>query len=311
MKRYLLIAATVVGVAAIAALIVPLWTMTAGVPEASTRSGRRPRVLVLGATGMLGHKLVQRLRAHAVPVTGTIRTPAIPNTPAARAALGSADRILTDVDVLDDRALAGAVDTAEPDVVINAIGVIKQLDAAKDPIMSIEINSLLPHRIANLCAKRGARLIHLSTDCVFAGRSGPYNEAAPTDAEDLYGRSKLLGEAAGSGCLTIRSSIVGRELRGRSSLIEWFLSQRGGKATGYAGALYTGLTTNTMADLMATLVRNEPDLSGVWDFSTRVESTDYAPYQGMRFGYRLSLQQEGSQVTGQGASGRRRSRSRG
>src|SRR6185436_2513745 len=156
------------------------WTMTAGVPEASTRSGRRPRVLVLGATGMLGHKLVQRLRAHAVPVTGTIRMPAIPNTAAARAALGSADRILTDVDVLDDRALAGAVDTAEPDVVINAIGVIKQLDAAKDPIMSIEINSLLPHRIANLCAKRGARLIHLSTDCVFAGRSGSYNDAAPT-----------------------------------------------------------------------------------------------------------------------------------
>ena len=238
--------------------------MTAGMPEASTRSDRRPRVLVLGATGMLGHKLVQRLHAHGLPVTGTIRTPAIPDTPAARAALGSADRILSDVDVLDDRALVGAVDTAEPDVVINAIGVIKQLDAAKDPITSIEINSLLPHRIASLCAKRGARLIHLSTDCVFAGRRGPYSEEAPTDAEDLYGRSKLLGEAAGSGCLTIRSSIVGRELRGRSSLIEWFLSQRGGKATGYAGALYTGLTTNTMADLMATLVRNEPDLSGVW-----------------------------------------------
>jgi dTDP-4-dehydrorhamnose reductase len=237
--------------------------MTVG-PEASKRSERRPRVLVLGATGMLGHKLVQRLHAHGLPVVGSIRTPAIPDSAAARVALGSADRILTDVEVLDDRALAGALDTAEPDIVINAIGVIKQLDAAKDPIMSIEINSLLPHRIANLCAKRGARLIHLSTDCVFAGRKGPYNEEAPTDPEDLYGRSKLLGEAAGPGCLTIRSSIVGRELRGRSSLIEWFLSQRGGKATGYAGALYTGLTTNAMADLMATLVRHEAGLSGIW-----------------------------------------------
>jgi dTDP-4-dehydrorhamnose reductase len=237
--------------------------MTA-VPALSTRSNRQPRVLVLGATGMLGHKLVQRLNARGLPVVGSIRTPSIPGTAAARAALGCADRILTDVDVLDDRALAGAVDAAEPDVVINAIGVIKQLDAAKDPITSIEINSLLPHRIANLCAKRGARLIHLSTDCVFAGRKGPYNEQSPTDAEDLYGRSKLLGEAAGPGCLTIRSSIVGRELRGRSSLIEWFLSQRRGKATGYAGALYTGLTTNTMADLMATLVRDEPGLDGIW-----------------------------------------------
>ncbi len=238
--------------------------MTAGVPEPSTRSDRRPRVLVLGATGMSGHKLVQRLHAHGLPVIGTVRTPAIPDTPAARAALNGADRILTDVDVLDDRALAGAVDAAEPDVIINAIGVTKQLDVAKDPITSIAINSLLPHRIANLCAKRGARLIHFSTDRVFAGRKGPYNETSPTDAEDLYGRSKLLGEPPGSGCLTIRSSIVGRELRGRSSLIEWFLSRRGGKATGYAGALYTGLTTNTMVDLMATLVRDEPDLGGIW-----------------------------------------------
>src|SRR5205085_9394252 len=113
--------------------------MTAVVPKASTRSEHRPRVLVLGATGMLGHKVVQRLHAHGLPVAGTIRTAAIPDTPAGRAALGIADRILTDVDVLDDRALAGAVDAAEPDVVINAIGVIKQLDAAKDPIMSIEI----------------------------------------------------------------------------------------------------------------------------------------------------------------------------
>ena len=238
--------------------------MSAGVPENSSRSQSRPRVLVLGATGMLGHKLVQRLNAHGLPVIGTIRTSAIPDTAAARVALGSADRILSDIDVLNDSALAGAVDAAQPDVIINAIGVIKQLDASKDPIMSIEINSLLPHRIANLCARRGARLIHLSTDCVFAGRQGPYNEDSPTDAEDLYGRSKLLGEAAGPGCLTIRSSIVGRELRGRSSLIEWFLSQRGGKATGYAGALYTGLTTNTMADLMAMLVRSAPDLSGIW-----------------------------------------------
>jgi dTDP-4-dehydrorhamnose reductase len=221
-------------------------------------------VLVLGATGMLGHKLVQRLKAHGLSVFGTIRSHSIPATPAARVALGSADRILTDIDVLHDRALAGAVDVAEPDVVINAIAVIKQFDTTKDPVTSIEINSLLPHRIAKLCAKRGARLIHLSTDCVFAGRQGPYNEDSLPDAEDLYGRSKLLGETTGAGCITIRSSIIGRELRGRSSLIEWFLSQRGGKATGYAGALYSGLTTNAMADLMAMLVRNEPDLSGMW-----------------------------------------------
>lgn len=243
--------------------------MTAGMPETSP-SGRNLRVLVLGATGMLGHKLVQRLAAHGLPVVGTIRTRAIPATAAARAALAGADRILTDVDVLNDRALAAAVDTAQPDVVINAVGVIKQVDAANDPITSIETNSLLPHRIAKLCASRGRRLIHLSTDCVFAGRQGPYNEDCPPDAEDLYGRSKLLGETTGTGCITIRSSIIGRELRGRSGLVEWFLAQRGGKATGYAGALYTGLTTNAMADLLATLVRTEQDLSGLWHVASTV-----------------------------------------
>ena len=94
-------------------------------------------------------------------------------------------------------------------MVVNAVGVIKQLDAAKEPIPSILTNSLLPHRIAALCARTGTRLIHLSTDCVFAGRRGPYSESDPPDAEDLYGRSKLLGEVSQAGCLTLRSSIVG------------------------------------------------------------------------------------------------------
>ena len=147
----------------------------------------------------------------------------------------------------------------------HAIGVTKQLDVAKDPITSIAINSLLPHRIANLCAKRGARLIHFSTDRVFCRPEGSLQR----NVSDRR-RRPLRPEQAGSAspgpavASTIRSSIVGRELRGRSSLIEWFLSRRGGKATGYAGALYTGLTTNTMVNLMATLVRDEPDLGGIW-----------------------------------------------
>lgn len=227
-------------------------------------SKQRVRVLVLGATGMLGHKLVQRLTHHGLAVAATIRSPSIPDTPAARAALGCADTIIGNVDVLRDEPLARAIASADPQVVVNAVGVIKQLDAAKDPIPAILTNSLLPHRVAALCAARGARLIHLSTDCVFAGRAGPYSEDSPTDAEDLYGRSKLLGETANRGCLTIRSSIVGRELRGGSSLIEWFLSQRGRKVTGFAGAHYTGMTTNVMSDLIAKIVTDFPGLDGIW-----------------------------------------------
>ena len=148
--------------------------------------------------------------------------------------------------------------------IVNAVGVIKQLDTAKEPIPSILTNSLLPHRVAAVCARNGVRLIHPSTDCVFAGRRGPYAESDTADAEDLYGRSKLLGELNQPGCLTLRSSIVGRELRGRSSLVEWFLSQRGGRVSGYVRALYTGMTTNVIADLIGRLVIDYPQLHGIW-----------------------------------------------
>jgi dTDP-4-dehydrorhamnose reductase len=222
------------------------------------------RVLVLGATGMLGHKLVQRLGAAGFLVTAAIRSGEIPNRPADRAALRQAEQILTGVDVLEDKALSNAISAAAPDVVVNAVGVIKQLEVVKDPISTIATNSLLPHRVAKICAARGAKLIHFSTDCVFAGREGPFREDSRTDAEDIYGRSKLLGEVGGPGALTIRSSIVGRELRGRSSLIEWFILQRGNRVTGFAGALYTGLTTEVMSDLVGKLITDHPDLDGIW-----------------------------------------------
>jgi dTDP-4-dehydrorhamnose reductase len=238
--------------------------MTLELPPDPNKPRQTPHVLVLGATGMLGHKLIQRLAARGFPVSGTMRSSSIPDTSAARLALGAAQQILPNVDVLQDGALQAAIEAANPDVVINAVGVIKQLDLAKDAVTSIATNALLPHRAAAICKKRGARLIQFSTDCVFAGRKGPFAENSPTDAEDLYGRSKLLGEVSGPGCLTIRSSIVGRELRGRSSLVEWFLSQRGGQAKGFAGALYTGLTTNVMSDLVGKLITKHPEVDGVW-----------------------------------------------
>jgi dTDP-4-dehydrorhamnose reductase len=228
---------------------------------------------------MLGHKLIQRLAARGLSVFGTIRSSSAPDTSAARVALGAAHRILYNVDVLQDGPLEAAIKTASPDVVVNAVGVIKQIDLAKDPVTSISTNALLPHRTAAFCRERGARLIQFSTDCIFAGRGGPYAENAPTDAEDLYGRSKLLGEVSGPGCLTIRSSIVGRELRGRSSLVEWFLSQRSGNATGFTRALYTGLTTSVMSELVGKLVVEHPELEGVW----HVASEPISKYELLQF----------------------------
>ena len=195
---------------------------------------------------MLGHKLVQMLAARGLWVAATLRSAASLSSPAARATLGNADRIFDAVDVLRDDHLAPTIAAAKPDVVINAVGIIKQIDAANDPVVSISTNALLPHRSAAQCTRQGCRLIHLSTDCVFSGRNGPYAEDMPADPEDLYGRSKLLGEPSGPRCLTIRTSIVGRELRVRAGLVEWFC-RSAASATG-CQSLYSGLTAAALAN---------------------------------------------------------------
>jgi dTDP-4-dehydrorhamnose reductase len=222
------------------------------------------RVLVLGATGMLGHKLMQRMQ-DAVEVAGTIRT----NEPGAalKRAL-PAVRFYPNVAAEDVPSLKHAIQDWRADVVVNCIGIIKQTAAAADPIESISTNALLPHRLARLAAERGAKLIQFSTDCVFSGRQGNYVEGDPADPVDLYGHTKLLGEVSAPCALTLRTSIVGRELRGHLSLIDWFLSQRGKRVKGYARALYSGLTTSAMADLITRLIRDHPELHGLWHVSS-------------------------------------------
>ena len=216
------------------------------------------RVIVLGAAGMLGHKLLQRLRTEH-EAAGTIRD-AAPDAGLSRALAGV--KLYPGVDAADLASLERALDDWQAQVVLNCIGIIKQSKAASDPLPSIAINSLLPHQLAQMAAARGARLIHFSTDCVFSGRRGNYVEDDEPDPVDLYGRSKLLGEVAAPNALTLRTSIVGRELRGHLGLIDWFLSQRGGRINGYVRALYSGLTTLAAADLVAWLIRAHPALQG-------------------------------------------------
>lgn len=224
----------------------------------------RRKVLVLGATGMLGHKLVQKL-SDQFDVCGTVRGEAAEYRK--YPALADAT-LVSGVTAEDADSLTRALDVAHPDVAINCIGIVKQLKEAKNPLAAIRINALLPHQLAELCHARGIRLVHFSTDCVFSGRKGNYTEDDVPDAEDLYGRTKLLGELTAPGCLTLRTSIVGRELHRGLGLIEWFLSQRGGRVKGFAQALYTGLTTNAMADLIVDLISKVPDLSGLWHVSS-------------------------------------------
>ncbi len=222
------------------------------------------KLLILGGTGMLGHKLCQLYRDRFVVWT-TVR--ALPRE-FDDWNLWDRDRVISGVDVNDFDGLVRAFGHVQPDVVVNCIGVIKQLRAAKDPIATIGINSLFPHRMANLCRAARARMIHISTDCVFSGQKGNYTEDDPSDADDLYGKTKFLGEISGENCLTIRSSIIGRELTTKSGLIEWFLSNRGGKVRGFRHAIYTGFTTNAMAKIIADVIESHPELNGVYQVSS-------------------------------------------
>jgi dTDP-4-dehydrorhamnose reductase len=223
------------------------------------------RVLILGATGMLGHKLYQQFQER-FEVFATAR-----QSLSAYADFGifQEDHIIKGVDAYNFDSVAAAVAKVQPGVVINCIGVIKQLEAAKDPIISLTVNSLFPHRVANLCRAAGIRFIHISTDCVFNGHKGMYTEDDPSDAEDLYGRTKFLGEVDDDGCLTLRTSIIGRELGAPTGLVDWFLSNQGGKVRGFRQAIYTGFTTIALSAIIANILQHHPQLSGVYQASSQ------------------------------------------
>jgi len=221
------------------------------------------KILVLGADGMLGHQLVESLGPRH-DVVGTLRLDANSYVPIAGFLPKTA---VYGVDVQDYGSVARAIALVRPDAVINAVGIVKQRPESKHAISSIEINALLPHRLAISCAEIGTRLIHVSTDCVFSGRQGNYVETDFADADDLYGRTKLLGEVSDAGCITLRTSIIGLELSRKKSLVEWFLAQNGA-IKGFRKAIYTGLTTLEMARVIEHVLVGHSGKRGVYHVST-------------------------------------------
>jgi dTDP-4-dehydrorhamnose reductase len=220
------------------------------------------KILVLGGTGMLGHKMFQYLRRQVPDTWCTVRC--AENDPWLRHMdLFTEGNVLGNVNVADFIRLEDLLMRHQPEVVINCVGVVKQRSDAKAAIPSITINALLPHKLAELMQRWGGRLIHFSTDCVFSGRKGDYSETDPSDAEDLYGKTKYLGEVATANALTLRTSIIGREITHFKSLVEWFLAQKHQKIMGYTRAFYSGVTTNYMAALVGRIIREQPGLNGL------------------------------------------------
>jgi len=215
------------------------------------------RVLVVGATGMLGHVAVQVL-AESFEVVASVRDPDAARRyelPAQLAAFSVGD----DLDALLDR--------VRPDAVLNGIGLVKQLPAGQSPASAIRLNSLFPHELAEAWAAVGARLVHVSTDCVFSGdlpAPARYSEDDIPDARDVYGRSKLLGEILEPPGLTLRTSIIGRELERATGLLEWFANKDGEQVFGFTNAHFSGFTTRELSRIVSRILREHPDMSGLW-----------------------------------------------
>lgn len=221
------------------------------------------KILILGASGMLGNAALRLFAGDEnFDAFGTVRSPhSVTLFPRELRA-----RLIHSLDVENLDGLLRVFDQLKPEVVINCIGLVKQLSEADDPLAAIPINSILPHRLARVCAVAGARLVHMSTDCVFSGSKGMYRESDFADANDMYGRSKFLGEVDYPNAITLRTSIIGHELSGHRSLIGWFLTQEG-KVKGFKRAVFSGLPTIELARVIKDYVIPNEGLRGLYHVS--------------------------------------------
>jgi len=223
------------------------------------------KIVILGAAGLIGHKLYQIMQAAGHDTYGLLhgKKSAFPKIDFLQT-----DLIIESVEVMDFDKLHGILHVIQPDVVLNCIGITKRKEEVNDPVQALGVNALFPHRLANLAKDMNFRVIHFSTDCVFNGEAGNYNEESNTTGEDAYGKTKALGEIRYPHTLTIRSSFIGRELAGKTELLEWLISENGNTIKGFTEAWYSGVSTIFMAKTVLDIVENYPNISDLHQLST-------------------------------------------
>lgn len=223
------------------------------------------KVLVLGASGMIGSALIRVLSERRdYEVWGTVRAERVKQFFSA----SIAHNLVEDVDLENYDVLLRLLKQLRPDVIVNCAGLTKHKPEADDPLITIPINTLMPHRLVKLCNLIGARLIHISTDCVFSGEKGEYVESDFADARDIYGKSKALGEINYPNTITLRTSTIGHELNSAYGLLEWFLSQDK-SCKGYSRAIFSGVPTIVLAQIIRDVVIPYKELSGIYHVSAK------------------------------------------
>ncbi len=216
-------------------------------------------VLVLGGNGMIGNAMLRVLSENENwLVTGAVRAESCKDYFPEQIAAN----IVSGFNLTAENTLIRLFAMTKPDVVVNCAGITKHVPLSNESLSVIEMNTLLPNRLAQLCSLLGARLIQVSTDCVFSGRNGNYKETDATDAQDTYGRSKVLGEVNGPGLITLRTSTIGHEINTKHGLLEWFLSQT--RCKGYTRAVFSGLPTAIFAKVVRDIVIPDTSLNGLY-----------------------------------------------
>lgn len=230
------------------------------------------RILILGVSGLIGHKLFQKLKQRFGDVHGTLHGDGILFE---KYNLFSGPEIHKNISVQDFETLTKLLNRLDPDVVLNCAGITKRRPEINDPLTAISVNSLFPHKLAKWAKENGKRVIHFSTDCVFDGSQGDYTEDSETTAKDSYGRTKALGEIRYDHTLTIRSSFVGQELAVHSELLGWFLQQRGKVIKGFTNARYSGISTIEMARIVGDIIESYPEISDLHQLSIEEPVSKY------------------------------------
>lgn len=221
------------------------------------------RVIILGVSGLIGHKLLQELST-GYEVFGILHKS---KNQYGNCSLFSGSNIIENINITEFNLLKGVLFAVNPDVILNCVGITKRKIDINNPLEVITTNSVFPHQLANWARINQKRVIHFSTDCVFDGKIGNYTEKSLTTAEDIYGRTKALGEINYSHTLTIRSSFIGQELFDKTELLDWFLAQNGKQIKGFKNTFYSGVSTIFMAHVVKNIISNFPNLSGLYQLA--------------------------------------------
>lgn len=247
------------------------------------------RVLIIGAGGMLGHKLYQSF-SNRFETFATLRKDF---NEYQSIGIFSRNSIFDNLEAENLEIINKIVQEIKPDAIVNAVGIIKQLPNSNNIIETLKINSIFPHQLSEIASANGSRLICISTDCVFSGKKGNYTEDDLPDASDLYGKSKNLGEVVNNDFLTIRTSIIGREIGSKHSLLDWFLSNEGKKVKGFKKAVFSGFPTFVLADILADIIEKFEDLNGLYHISSEpINKFDLLNIIKDKFGANIEIEAE-------------------